>query len=457
MKSSNSLRILQISPQDVAGGAERVALDLHQLYTNRGIDARLLVRFKRTSIPNVYEANVFEGTSFLAAPLRFVDRCLSELPHFYGRDTLRVLLSNVAVPHRFYDQWRGADDWNYPYSTSLTKKPGWQPDVIHFHNLHTNYFDLSALPALGQTVPLVWTLHDTWPFTGHCAYFIDCNRWQAGCNMCPDLSRAPAVRKNHTHEDWLRKREIYAHSQLHVVCPSKWLMSQVEKSMLEPATKHIIPNGVNLNIFKRKDRQRARQELGLPQHSFVCLFVAASGACLNPYKDYQTIDRAIGLLFNQTPSDSVQFICMGGQGRLSDNLQSSKLFIGQINDPVRVALHYQAANVYIHAANADNFPCTILEAQACGIPVVATAVSGIPEQIEDGVTGYLVPRGDYVAIAERIRTLMGYHEVREAMGLRAAERAKRLFDLKHQVNTYLNLYTDLLTDRRNGKEKSFSM
>jgi len=447
---TTGLRILQISPQDIAGGAERVALNLHHGFLRYGVDARLLVRYRRTETLGVEEVHVYDGTYLWG--LRLIDQWLSSRPHFRGRDTLRNMLSKIAMPQRLLDSWCGFDDYNYPYSYRLLQRTDWQPDIIQLHNLHGGYFDLRALPTLSNTIPVVWMLHDTWAFTGHCAYFIDCDRWQFGCGMCPDLRRPPVIRHDRTHDNWTLKRQIYAQSQLHVICPSQWLMSQVKKSILQPVTGRVIPNGIDLTIFKPGDKQAARLELGLPQNDYICLFVGVSGALTNPYKDYTTIAQAIDILLDAGLSYQLRFVCLGGRTHTNEDLKGAKLFVGRVTDPRRVALYYQAADVYLHAAKADNFPLAIIEASACGIPVVATAVGGISELVEDGVTGYLVPRGDAAAMAERVRILLEDSELRYVMSQRAAERAARLYDLERQVNDCLNLYAEIVARYKAAKD-----
>ena len=115
-------------------------------------------------------------------------------------------------------------------------------------------------------------------------------------------------------------------------------------------------------------------------------------------------------------------------------------FVPYQNDTRVVASYYQAADVYMHAARVDTFPYTVLEAMACGTPVVATATGGIPEQIEDGVTGFLVPPGDSEAMAQRVRAVLENSQLRRGVGQRAAQTARRRFDFQRQVGEYLSWY-----------------
>lgn len=441
-----SLRILQVSPQDIGGGAERVALDLHQGFLRRGVDARLMVRFSHTSSPGVERANIYEGCSLPGYLAAVLDERLSRQSYFKGRDALQLLLKRVVKPKRWYDPRRGLEDFNYPYSYKLLNRNNWKPDVINLHNLHSGYFDLRSLSYLSSHIPVFWTLHDTWAITGHCAHFVDCNKWICGCGDCPDLNRAPAVKHDKTRENWQQKKSIYSKSKLHVICPSKWLLSQVEKSMMQPVAGQVIRNGVDLSIFKPGNKKKARHDLGLPQDRFICLYLSTSGSGASPYKDYETIKKAVDNLFAGKYRGQLFFVCLGGGQDNVANIDESMKFVGRISDPSIIAEYYQSADVFLHAANADNFPCTILESFACGTPVVATSVGGITEQIDDGETGWLVPRGDSLAMAERIAGLMADRNLCSKMGKNAARLAARLYGLERQIDDYLKVYNEAITE-----------
>lgn len=140
------------------------------------------------------------------------------------------------------------------------------------------------------------------------------------------------------------------------------------------------------------------------------------------------------------------FLLLLGKKRPGERLVDTDRirFVGYLKDPVQVAKFYQAADIYLHAAKAETFPNAVLEALACGTPVVATAVGGIPEQVEDGVTGFLVPQGNAEVMASRIEQLLSDDELRREMGIQAAKSARSRFSLEQQVNDYLNWYKEIL-------------
>jgi glycosyltransferase involved in cell wall biosynthesis len=440
------MKILLLNTLDQGGGAEKVAFDLHQSYLEQGHDVRLLVRYRRTTAPAVIEADIYQDTLPWARVCATFERGVRRLPHFRGQYRIRDTLRQAAMPQRWFDQYSGMEDFNYPYSHNLLDDPHWRPDIVHTHNLHGNYFDLRALESISKEVPLIWTLHDTWAFTGHCGHFADigCEGWRNGCGRCPDLHRPPSVRRDRTAENLQIKRDIYAHSQLAIATPSRWLMQYAEQSILQPRWSRVIPNGVDLSVFQPDDRWKSRAVLDLPQDAFVCTFAAQSGADTNPYKDYATVSQAVREVAEQLQESKVLFVCVGSnQTSRSD---SRFHYTGYISDPERMALYYQASNVLLHAANAENFPCVVLEASACGIPVIATAVGGIPEQIVDGETGFLVPRKDSVAMAQRIMQLVQQPDMGRLIGWNAAVHVRHNFGLELQVSGYLDWFEELLGD-----------
>jgi len=333
---------------------------------------------------------------------------------------------------------------DFPGTWKLLDLPGRLPDVVHCHNLHGGYFDLRALPSLSRKVALVLTLHDAWLLGGHCAHSLDCQRWETGCGNCPDLTIPPAIRHDATAYNWQAKREIYARCKLHVATPCRWLMQKVERSMLAPAVVdgRVIPNGVDLSVFQPGDRGAARALLGIAQEARVIL---SAGWKLrgNVWRDYATKRSAVGLAAERLPGERVVFLVLGedappervGRAEIhSVPYQSSRL---------QVARYCQAADVCLHGARADTFPNAVLEALACGTPVVATAVGGIPEQIQDGRTGFLVPPRDPERMAAAVLKVLGDGHLRRELSQNAAEDARRRFDLNRQVESYIEWYQEV--------------
>ena len=405
------MNILQVSTSDRRGGAEGIALALRDGYARAG------------------------HGSWLAAG------------HPSGDDPTTLELSAKRQRVRSaIDRYRGREEFRFPATRTLLDLPPVRPDVVHAHNLHGWYFDLRTLPQLSHETNVVLTMHDSWLLTGHCAHSFACERWQSGCGSCPDLATYPTLARDGTAANWQAKARMYRDARLHVAAPSQWLLSRVSESMLTPLSSRVIPNGVDLATFSPGDKQAARLALGIPLDRPVLLF-AAAGILNNPWKDWPTLRDAVAHLAQTgAPGRPTPLLVGLGEEPGLEASDSDVLSLRYLDDPAAVASVYRAADIYVHAAKADTFPTTVLEALACGLPVVATAVGGIPEQVTTegpDATGVLVPSGDARAMAEALGTLLADDGRRETLAAAAAAAARNRFDIGMTTAAYLSRFEEI--------------
>ncbi len=443
------LRILQVSTADIKGGAERVAWNLFTAYRARGYCSWLAVGQKRSQDPDVFIVpnQEFQGRWYhffrgISSRLEGVDEKLGVETTFSG------LAGSLAEPGRWLDYHLGVEDFHFPGTSRLLTLTGKRPDILHAHNLHGDYFDLRMLPWLSQQVPVMMTLHDAWLLSGHCAHSFACEKWKTRCGHCPDLTIYPAIQRDATGYNWRRKQAIYCRSRLYVATPSRWLMRKVEQSMLAPTVvdARVVPNGVDLRVLHPADRQAVRARLGIRQNAKVLL---TTGVMIreNIWKDYRTLWDAVARVAERLEGQDLLLIALGEDAPPQRIGRADVRFIPFQEDMDAVARYYQAADLYVHAARADTFPNGVLEALACGTPVVATAVGGIPEQIEEARTGFLVPAGDATGLAARITQVLLDHDLKQGMGMLAAESARQRFGLDRQVDAYLDWYHEVVPQK----------
>jgi glycosyltransferase involved in cell wall biosynthesis len=454
------LAILQVSTADRLGGAERVAWNLFESDRRAGDASWLAVGRKRTNDPDVLEIR-HDATG--GALSRFWWNVYHRVQPHYGRiagsKTLARTAHRLASPRGAWHRWHGREDFHFPGTGRLLALTPRRPDVLHFHNLHGGYFDLRELATLSRRLPTVLTLHDTWLMTGHCAHSFDCDRWQRGCGSCPDLSIYPAVRRDATAANWQAKRAIFAECRLHVATPCDWLMRRVRRSMLSPAIvdTRVIPNGVDLSVFSPGDRHGERGRLGLSPTDRVVL-VTALGRRVNPWKDYETMELALARLAHYGEiGGRLVVLALAEEGRVNGTGGAEIRWIKPNLEPDALARLIRAADVYVHASRADTFPNAVLEALACGTPVVATRTGGIVEQIRpypvEGATGMLSPPYDPAALAKGIERLLRDDALRRAMGRAAAEDARRRFDLRDQASAYRRWYEEICGEQEAARNR----
>lgn len=449
------MHILQVSKADVLGGAERVALTLHEAYLACGHEAWLAVDERHTTQPGVVQIPPRPWTRW-SRPLLSPERTVR------GTNTHR-LRTYATNPGAFRRAILGQDSFAYPGTRRLDKVVPQELDVLHAHNLHSSYFDLRALATLARRVPLVVTLHDAWLLTGGCTHPLDCTRYLTGCGACPYRHlhfRASFV--DSTAYNHRRKTRALRGAQLHIITPCRWLMDKIPGTILEPAVagRHVIANGVDTAVFHPMDRAAARRSLNLPEQARIILHASANPR-RNISKDFATMRAAVAHLAATTagdrpqsdiPAGDILFLVLGesaGSEHISARAQIR--FLPFTPSPADLVPYYAAADVYLQGSIADTFPNTVLEAMACARAAVATRVGGIPEQIEEGRTGLLVEPGDVAGMAAALDQVLANGIRRDAMGDAAHAHVLEHFTVARQVEAHLSVYENLKARWRAGQ------
>jgi len=451
--------ILQVSTADIGSGAEKFARDLQTYYRTEGYESWLAVgSSQETHADTVVIPHAESRDAWGKYWWQLQDRLLETSAPGSVKRGGSWLMRRIAEPLVAPSIALGLEDFHYPGTKRIPDLTPVKPDLIHCHNLHGAYFDLRQLSSMSAEFPVVLTMHDTWLMTGHCSYTFGCQRYQTGCGHCPDLSIPNPIKIDSTRQNWKRKKDIYAKSRLYVATPSQWLMNMVEKSSLMEGVvqRKVIPNGVDLNLFTPGKRSVARKRLGLSDNEIVFLFTATN-AQKNFFKDYETLRSAIESLADLVSDRPVVFLTLGGD-ESSEQIGNVQIKgVPFVTDPAEVAGYYQAADIYLHCAKQENFPLTILEAFGCGVPVIATAVGGVTEQVRglriDGITsgahnkwstqeatGILVAPGDVEGFVRCIHLLVANRELREQLGENAAWDARAHFSLTDCANDYVEFY-----------------
>jgi glycosyltransferase involved in cell wall biosynthesis len=409
------LRILHLNAFDTGGGAEKVALSLHRLCQEMGQQSTFVVGHKLGSEPDVLAVD-----------------------HSKRR-------RGLGVAKIFAERYLGWQYLHHPGSHKLPELVGHPWDVAHFHNLHGGFFDFAALPRLSRLAPLVLHMHDNWLQTGHCAYHLGCERWKNGCGSCPDLVIYPGISRDGTRFNWRRKQHFIQQSRLWITAPSQWILDEAANSLLAGKPMFLVRNGADLNIFYPQPRAQARAELNLPQGVPLIIY-SGLNILTNPFKDGRTLLLALRKVIMDMPQ--VKLIALGGTEAPPgfEDLAGSVIARPFENDPRKVAAYYNAGDIYAHAARAENFSLSVIEAMACGLPVAASAIGGLPELVEHGRTGLLTPPQDYEAFSAAILRLLEDRALAANLAQNALKAVRERYDIRDQARTYLEWYREIIKE-----------
>jgi len=314
-------------------------------------------------------------------------------------------------------------------------------DLIHLHNLHGYYLNLSFIGFLGKlNIPIIWTLHDGWPITGRCAYLSDCEKWKTGCGNCPHLSWYPKTYFDSSAFMWRKKKEYFT-SEWNpiIVCPSQWLADKVKESYLNKFKIKVIPNGVDTEVFKPKDKIEIRKKLKMAPDKKVILSVAAD------LRDERKGAKYFFEALKYIKADNWMVLTIGKRINLNREVKTAVNIkqLGYISDKNLISDIYNVADVFCITSLDDNFPTTVLESMACGTPVVGFRVGGIPEQVTEDC-GILVEPKDAKALGEALEKVINNEKMREEFSLNCRKRVLDNYSIKKFRERYIKLYKEIL-------------
>jgi glycosyltransferase involved in cell wall biosynthesis len=316
-----------------------------------------------------------------------------------------------------------------------------EADVLHLHCIHGGFFNYLALPRLTATKHAVFTLHDIWPYTGHCSYSYDCDRWKVGCGHCPYPKNYPPIRRDRTALEWRLKNWAYDHSRLVIVSPSSYQTKQAKQSMLNRFPIHQIPHGIDTETYQPHDRQECRHLLGIPKQKNVLMFGATALNAVN--KGGDLLVQAVELLPKSLKEETVLLMFGEGGEGFQERVGIETVNLGYVHQDRFKAIAYSAADLFVQPSRAESFSLVVQESMACGTPVVAFPVGGIVDLVRPGLTGYLAKLEDAEDLASGIKGLLEDQSLRNYMSQQCRRIAVDEYSLEVQVQRHVELYQQL--------------
>lgn len=314
------------------------------------------------------------------------------------------------------------------------------PDIVHLHNIHGYYLNYPLLfQYLRQhDIPVVWTLHDCWSFTGHCAHyeFIGCEKWKTHCAECPQKGAYPkSLLLDRSYRNFEQKKETFLSlKRLTLVPVSQWLQRQLQQSFFKHTPTHLIYNGIDTNVFsKQKEVNWIKKKYGIPEHCAIVLGIAS-----NWYR--KGLPDFLQLASLLPPSIRIVLV---GLSKSEQQLaaQAGIIAINRTDNIQELCALYSAANVYFNPTWEDTFPTTNLEAMACGTPVVTYKTGGSTEAITLE-TGAIIEKGDIQTAAIEIGRLC--QQPASTFEDVCRQHIVRYFNKEERFLEYLNLYAQYL-------------
>lgn len=356
----------------------------------------------------------------------------SNLPHFAITSKLDEAIH--ALGARLFDM-------HGLLSTRQTKAlikqiEDFNPDIIHLHNIHGYYVNFSALFMYLNTlqIPIVWTLHDCWPFTGRCFNFdgAKCDRWKTRCYNCPaekGYTVSPICDRSRTLFE-LKRGLFSAIPNLTIVSVSKWLDAYVKESFLKSHKTCVIHNGIDISSFQPCGYERLQAKYAV-RNKTVVLGVAGPWSERKGLSDFYELRHIL-------PNDHI-IILVGLNDKQISALPKGIIGVSRTESQRELAEYYSMADCFVNMTYADTFPTVNLESLACGTPVITYRTGGSPEAINEK-TGIVVEQGNVQAMADAILSLREHPLSSED----CRKRAEMLFDKDKCFEKYIELYDSLL-------------
>ncbi len=421
---TDPIKILSISTSDRYGGAGRAAWQLHDSIRKNGHESRMLVKSKKTQDPDVLLLSSLAPKNRLYPSYEWLsNKCKNQWQHMLWRpypEKKDVFLSDLRSSDFF----------------GALKKIDY--DILQLHWINLRFLPLRRLP---KNKPIVWTLHDSWPFCGICHIPQDCPGYRGSCGQCPALQSTRPT--DLSHRIWKKKQRIYQGLDLHIVAPSRWMAACAKKSsLLGDKDIRVIPNGIDTQAFSPGDRKSACLALKLDPEKRHLLFSAIDSA-KDRNKGLQQLTEALNRIPEGQRRDW-ELILVGS--RVPPEIPVSGLPVhnlGLIWSTEQMANAYRAADLTLVPSLSENLSYSIMESLACGTPVVAFNIGGNSDMVEHLVNGYLAEGLECEAFSKGILWCLE-HNTEGSLSQSARQTILNRFTPEKVVKEYLDLYSDLI-------------
>ena len=437
------MKVLFVNTNDISGGAARAAMRIMRGVQHSGVEAQMFVKDKYSESPDVIPLSTYAPSSnwlfdiFKWVIQKFKNRYHMFKWHPYKRTKQNVFMSDL----RYMDIHGALQKLDY--------------DIVHLHWINNRFLDIRELTKIHK--PIVWTLHDSWPFCGVCHYFIDCERYQTHCSSCPMLGSKKE--QDLAYEIFEKKLAAYKDLDLHIVTPSRWLGDCAKKSaLLGRFPVHVIPNCLDTELFRPLSKTEILTIAEHQQNAVVSrvlreatekriakpfILFGAMNAANDRIKGFASLLSALQLL--DTQGFEAHLVVFGANPQeLPMKFKNIDVtFVGYIHDSSVLTALYNIADVMVVPSYSEVFGQTASEAMSCGTPVVAFRCTGIQDVVEDGC-GYLAEPYSSEDLAKGIEWCLS-HNIGGVLSKNAREKVMKNYTIDIVSKQYIALYQSLLS------------
>ncbi|HEB87031.1 MAG TPA: glycosyltransferase [Gammaproteobacteria bacterium] len=411
------MKVLHVCTEAQLGGAGIAAYRLHKGLRSLNIDSMMLVNKQALREDGIHgPSNTADKMAARLVPV------LDRIPGYFS-----------ALPAD-----RTSASWmpnRLPGRINAIK-----PDILNLHWVNDGFMRIETLPHLKQ--PIVWTLHDMWAFSGGEHYVGDNRRYKEGYTRQNKPTAETGLDINRWI--WNRKRKAWANIRnLVIATPSQWLANCARESVLfENHRVEVLPNGIDPERFHPMDHSVAREILGLPKNKKLILFGAFS-ATSDKRKGFHLLVETLKKLEAKANPDEYELVIVGASS-LDESFHTKSHCLGRLNDEISMALVYAAADVFVAPSLEDNLPNTVLESLACGTPVVAFNIGGMPDMVSHEKNGFLARGFDTDELAAGLQWILDDEQRWKSLSQEARKTIMDSFTLECAANRYRDIYDDIL-------------
>lgn len=396
------MRVLIINSVCGIRSTGRICTDLAEILIENGNECE--IAYGREKVPEKYEQISYRVGNDTDVKLHVLASRIFDCSGFFGRKSTEKLIEEIKR---------------------------YKPDLIHLHNLHGYYLNVEILfkyLAIAD-IPIIWTLHDCWTFTGHCAYFsyANCDRWKTGCHHCSQKNMYPSgYIFDNSRLNFEKKRQLFTSVQnMTLVTPSKWLSRLAHSSFLGKYPIKVIQNGIDLSVFKPIYGDfRERYEL---QDKTIILGVASVWDKRKGLDDFLELAELI--------NDQMRIVLVGVSKKQIKRFPKNIIGVERTNNIRELSEIYTAADVFVNPSKEETMGLTTVEAMACGTPVVVSNLTAVPEIVTDDcgiIVEKLTPENIKNAVEKILKAKLNPRNVAQ------------MYDKMEQYLKYVALYRDVL-------------